>query len=291
MRKKILISLLVLLVAFIVSVIILFPQNPKDQEEADTKESKQDIRNTISPEKSINQPLVEAADQKIKDGTIVVKKVVTTEPGWITIHTEKDGTLGPVIGQSPVAAGTNSDVIVRINSEEATPVLYAILHIDLGKPDVYEFPGPDAPLQLGDYLIAKQFRIISADEQGKGTGTGAESGAPEAESSPPAQKKTPQNSELPPAPSIKEFTMTARQWKFDPETITVNEGDTVKLQITSVDVTHGFALSEFGINEFLEPGKTVNIEFIADKKGTFTFFCSVFCGSGHSEMKGTLIVK
>ena len=45
------------------------------------------------------------------------------------------------------------------------------------------------------------------------------------------------------------------------------------------------------INEVIRKDKTTEIEFIADKKGTFTFSCSVPCGSGHLNMKGTLIVE
>lgn len=89
----------------------------------------------------------------------------------------------------------------------------------------------------------------------------------------------------------KSFTMTASQFEFSPSTITVNQGDTVVLTITSSDVTHGFSLPEFGVSENLEPGQTVSVQFVADKKGTFTFSCSVFCGSGHSSMKGTLKVQ
>ncbi len=91
--------------------------------------------------------------------------------------------------------------------------------------------------------------------------------------------------------NVKEFKMTAKKWEFIPDTITVNEGDTVKLEIESIDVTHGFGLSAFGINENLNAGETVNIEFVADKKGEFKFFCSVFCGSGHSQMDGKIIVE
>lgn len=90
---------------------------------------------------------------------------------------------------------------------------------------------------------------------------------------------------------VQEFTMTAKQWEFIPSEITVNQGDTVKLHITSEDVTHGFALSDFGVNENLTAGNTVDVEFVADKTGTFTYFCSVKCGSGHGDMKGQLIVK
>ena len=92
-------------------------------------------------------------------------------------------------------------------------------------------------------------------------------------------------------PVLREITMVARQWAFEPGTITVNQGDTVKLTIESVDVDHGFALPDFGVNEQLIPGQTTNIEFVADKKGSYRFFCNVVCGQGHSSMSGLLIVN
>ena len=91
--------------------------------------------------------------------------------------------------------------------------------------------------------------------------------------------------------SVKEFTMTAKQFEFAPSMITVKEGDTVKLHITSSDVTHGFSLPAFGVNAQLPAGETNDVQFVADKKGTYTFACSVICGSGHSGMKGTLVVE
>ncbi|MFQ5531705.1 MAG: cupredoxin domain-containing protein, partial [Candidatus Nanoarchaeia archaeon] len=78
---------------------------------------------------------------------------------------------------------------------------------------------------------------------------------------------------------------------FNPNTITVNEGDNVILNVKSIDVAHGLAITAFGVNERLNPGTTTRIEFTADKKGTYSFFCSVFCGRGHSTMKGTLVVN
>ena len=99
---------------------------------------------------------------------------------------------------------------------------------------------------------------------------------------------------------IKEFTVLAKQFQFDitdsdgstvVNKITVNKGDTVKLSITSQDVPHGFSLNEFGINKVVNTGDTVVVEFVADKSGTFNFFCSVVCGAGHGDMKGTLVVN
>ncbi len=89
----------------------------------------------------------------------------------------------------------------------------------------------------------------------------------------------------------KEFTIEAKQWEFIPSTLTVKQGDLVRLKITSTDVTHGFSLPEFNVNENLEPGRTVTVEFVADKKGTFSFACSVYCGAGHGSMVGQLVVQ
>ena len=94
-----------------------------------------------------------------------------------------------------------------------------------------------------------------------------------------------------PSSEVKEFKMTAKQFSFLPETIEVSKGDKIRLIVTSTDVPHGISIPEYGINERLDPGKPVTIEFTADKEGTFTAFCSVFCGSGHSNMKGKIIVR
>lgn len=93
------------------------------------------------------------------------------------------------------------------------------------------------------------------------------------------------------ASQVREFQMTAKQWVFEPDTITVNVGDTVRMSVTSVDVDHGIRLKEFGVDQDLKPGETEVIEFVADQSGSFSFFCDVFCGSGHAQMKGTLIVE
>jgi len=92
------------------------------------------------------------------------------------------------------------------------------------------------------------------------------------------------------AGSVKEFTLIAKQWEFSPSIITVNKGDRVKLMIQSADIAHGIKIDAFNVNNRLEPGQTTIVEFVADKAGTFSFYCNVFCGDGHSGMKGTLIV-
>lgn len=91
--------------------------------------------------------------------------------------------------------------------------------------------------------------------------------------------------------ATKTFDLVAQQFEFTPATITVNQGDTVVLNLTSSDVPHGFSLPQFNVSETITPGKTTTVEFVADTTGTFTFACSLVCGSGHAGMSGTLVVQ
>ncbi len=95
----------------------------------------------------------------------------------------------------------------------------------------------------------------------------------------------------PPNQGQVEFTITARQFSFTPNRINVKHGQKVILHIKSIDVAHGFALPEFGIEEELLPNEQKDIEFIADRKGNFSFVCNVICGHQHSSMVGNIIVK
>lgn len=88
----------------------------------------------------------------------------------------------------------------------------------------------------------------------------------------------------------KEIRITASQWDFTPSTININKGDRVKLILTSNDVAHGLSLQEFDVDMYISETGETSAEFTADRSGTFTFYCSVYCGDGHGDMKGTLIV-
>ena len=90
-----------------------------------------------------------------------------------------------------------------------------------------------------------------------------------------------------------EFSITAKKFEFNPREILVKHGQKVTLHLMSLDVAHGFALPEFGIEEELLPKEPVTITFIADRKGIFPFVCNVICGAAHehASMVGNLIVE
>jgi plastocyanin len=91
-------------------------------------------------------------------------------------------------------------------------------------------------------------------------------------------------------PQQTEIKVTARQFEFSPKVITVGKGERVKLVVTSVDVDHGIAIDAYNIDVKLPAKQTRTVEFTADREGRFRFYCSVFCGDGHPEMAGELVV-
>ncbi len=91
--------------------------------------------------------------------------------------------------------------------------------------------------------------------------------------------------------NVVEVEIKASNWKFEPELVEVNFGDKVELHMESIEGTHGIVLPQFKVSETLVPGEDVHFEFIADKKGSFGFYCSVPCGAGHSGMNGLFVVK
>ncbi|MEK6727848.1 MAG: DUF1573 domain-containing protein [Candidatus Omnitrophota bacterium] len=89
---------------------------------------------------------------------------------------------------------------------------------------------------------------------------------------------------------VRLIKVIASKYKFTPDPIVIKSGEKARLSITSVDITHGLAISEFNVNAVIRPKETAVVEFVADKEGKFKIFCSVYCGPGHSHMQGTLTV-
>ncbi len=84
--------------------------------------------------------------------------------------------------------------------------------------------------------------------------------------------------------------ITAKNFQFNPDSITLKKGEPVVFEISSADREHGFNLRAFGVRTNVSPGKVSRIRFTPDKTGKFPFSCDVFCGDGHEEMTGTVIV-
>ena len=84
--------------------------------------------------------------------------------------------------------------------------------------------------------------------------------------------------------------MTAKKFEYDPSKITLKKGVPVILEITALDRDHGFKVPELGVRADLKSGQVTRVRIVPDRTGTFEFRCDVFCGSGHEDMSGELVV-
>jgi len=89
---------------------------------------------------------------------------------------------------------------------------------------------------------------------------------------------------------VRVVEVQARQFEFEPARIVVEEGEKVRLLVTSEDVPHGIMIMGLDIDENLPPAETVAVEFTAPEPGNYHFHCSVYCGHGHDRMHGELTV-
>ena len=92
-------------------------------------------------------------------------------------------------------------------------------------------------------------------------------------------------------PSTHSISLEARQYEFMPGRIEVHQGDHVVITLSAADVTHGFYLEGYGIEQRIVPGVAQQIAFTADQPGKFRFRCSVSCGAMHPFMLGELVVQ
>ena len=92
-------------------------------------------------------------------------------------------------------------------------------------------------------------------------------------------------------PNEKVIRIGAKRFDYTPGELTLKKGEPVILEFTSSDVLMGFNLPDFNVRADMVPGKTTRLRLVPDKTGTFVFLCDVFCGTGHEEMNGKLVVS
>ena len=86
--------------------------------------------------------------------------------------------------------------------------------------------------------------------------------------------------------------VVARRFAWEPSEIQVTVGERVRLVLRTADGLHGIELKKFKIKKEIPRGnKPVVVDFTADEAGRFPFFCSEYCGDGHDDMKGVLVVN
>jgi hypothetical protein len=96
-----------------------------------------------------NVDIISAFDQIVDGDSVTIASVTAQADGWLVIHSDANGAPGPVLGQTQVLAGTTNNVVVELQADGRTPVLWPMLHVDTGTPGEYEFgivEGADGPV-------------------------------------------------------------------------------------------------------------------------------------------------
>jgi cytochrome c oxidase subunit 2 len=94
------------------------------------------------------------------------------------------------------------------------------------------------------------------------------------------------------APAERVIQLTVKRFEYSKKEIELKRGQPVVIEITSLDVPHGFSVPDFNARaDVVLPGKVTRVRFTPDRAGTFIYLCDIFCGSGHEQLEGRFIVK
>ena len=85
--------------------------------------------------------------------------------------------------------------------------------------------------------------------------------------------------------------IVAQRFSYTPNEIVLKTGQPVVLEFTSLDFVHGFKVPDLNIRADLPPGKVTRVRLTPEKAGVYDFLCDNFCGAGHEEMSGRILVK
>lgn len=93
------------------------------------------------------------------------------------------------------------------------------------------------------------------------------------------------------APPSRTVAVAMRKFSIAPAEIRLKQGETVRFQVSTEDVQHGFDIPQLGIREPVNPGRPAVFDFTPKAKGTFKVECGILCGPGHEDMQARIIVE
>ncbi|MBK8904590.1 MAG: hypothetical protein IPM53_25655 [Anaerolineaceae bacterium] len=116
------------------------------------------IATTFDLDFQLSEPVIEVAEQAVgEDGVVRVASVLLPQDGWLAIHGQEDGRIGPLLGVVPLTAGRHEAITLTIPWREGTPTLYAALYADNGEPLHFDYQAEDEPLLAGDEPVVAEF--------------------------------------------------------------------------------------------------------------------------------------
>ena len=91
--------------------------------------------------------------------------------------------------------------------------------------------------------------------------------------------------------NTREFKVLGSNYMFSPGVMHAKEGETIKVIFYNIEGLHDFKIDELNVaTQLLEENDTQTVEFVADKQGTFEYYCS-YMSHRQQGMVGKLIVE
>ena len=93
------------------------------------------------------------------------------------------------------------------------------------------------------------------------------------------------------APSPRVVEISAKRFEFNPKEIHLKAGEPVTVRLVSTDRAHGLLIKELGIDLDANDGAPDSITITPSRAGTYAAICDHYCGSGHGNMKMSVVVE
>jgi cytochrome c oxidase subunit 2 len=92
-------------------------------------------------------------------------------------------------------------------------------------------------------------------------------------------------------PNSYDVVIIGHTWAFMPAEIRVPAGADITFVSTSADVIHGLDIAKTRVNVMLIPGQIARVTHRFDTPGEYLLLCHEYCGLGHHNMAGKVIVE
>ena len=90
-------------------------------------------------------------------------------------------------------------------------------------------------------------------------------------------------------PAGSDVYLVARLWQWWP-ILELEKNKTYRLHVSSLDWLHGLSIQPVNINVQVHPEYELVMTIVPDRAGNYGILCNEYCGIGHHQMVGKLVV-
>jgi cytochrome c oxidase subunit 2 len=85
--------------------------------------------------------------------------------------------------------------------------------------------------------------------------------------------------------------VSAKRFEFTPKEIHLRAGQPVTIRLSATDRPHGLLINALGVDLDADVDHPDSVTITPEKPGTYPAICDHYCGSGHGNMKMTIVVE